>query len=89
MTTWKVKPTATKEILPAEAMKILKQLEEAVHYDNRRKYNRILKELQHKYPDMANLIESHFKKSKPHLQSVMQLSPEEKMWIRSWKEIHG
>ena len=89
MSTWKVKPTASKEVLPDQAMKVLRKLEEASHHNNKRKYNRILKELQHQHPDMSNLIQTHIKKPDTLLQSAMSLSPEEKRWIRSWKEMHG
>jgi RNA polymerase-interacting CarD/CdnL/TRCF family regulator len=96
---WKIKPTNSNEVLPKEAINILRKLEMANNNNQKRKYNKILKDLRAAYPDKAHLIESHFvqtnnnrgrkHKQRTLLQQAMSLSPEEKSWIRSWKDIQG
>lgn len=84
MTTWRVKPTHANEVLPKEAIEVLRRLEVASNKGQRREYNKILKRLAKQNPDMAKTIESHMIKTpaKPE----MAISDEERIWIRSWKE---
>jgi len=112
---WKVKPTSSDEVLPKKAIYILRKLEKASNNNQRRRYNKILKDLKTEYPDKAHIIQLHFidlhqkRRRKPKaerkpkaqckpkteckpktlLQQMMSLSPEEKAWIKSWKNIQG
>jgi len=94
---WKVKPTNSDEVLPKEAIDILRKLEMASNNNQRRRYNKILKNLKKQYPNKADIIQSHFidphqkrkRKPKTLLQQAMSLSSEEKAWIRSWRDIQG
>jgi hypothetical protein len=89
MSTWRVKPTHANEVLPKEAIQVLRRLEVASNKGQRRRYNKILQRLAKQNPDMAKTIESHMIETpaKPDtLKTLMALSDEERRWIRSWKE---
>lgn len=89
MTAWIVKPTHANEVLPKEAIKVLRKLEVASNKGQRRRYNKILKRLAKQNPDKAKAIESHMIKTpaKPDtLKTLIALSDEERRWIRSWKD---
>jgi hypothetical protein len=90
MSAWKVQSTSANEILHKDAIDILRKLETASNNKQRRRYNKILKDLRAQYPDKASMIDSHFisathgrRKKSPKLSSY------EKDWIRTWKEIQG
>lgn len=88
MNIWKVKPTSANETLPKEAIVILRKLERAFNNKQKRKYNKILKDLREQYPDKAHIIESHFIKTN-HKRKPKTLSPQDKEWIESWKHIRN
>jgi hypothetical protein len=58
---WKVKPTGSTESWSPEAKTMLKQIQNAKHYKNNRKLKRKIKDLKSLNPEMAFVIDEHFK----------------------------
>ena len=77
---WKVKPSSARENLPAEANKILKQIQNAQYYKNDRKLNKQLNTLKQLRPDLSEQIDAVFKKTKVETYEMSKLTIEEKKW---------
>jgi hypothetical protein len=60
---WKVRPTGSTEGWSPEAKKMLKQIQNAQHFKNKKQLNKKIKSLKSINPEMAFEIDQHFKKS--------------------------
>jgi hypothetical protein len=77
---WKPKPTSAREGLPAEANRILKQIQNAQYYKDNKKLNKKLNILKQLRPDLSEQINTVFKKQKVKSYEMSKLTIEEKRW---------
>ena len=78
--TWKVKPSSAREILPPEANRILRQIQNAQYYKDNKKLNKKLNILKQIRPDLSKQIDTVFKKPKVKTYEMSKLTIEEKKW---------